>query len=298
MMPSARFFRDLFTRRPRRAVTSHKQREYRPQFDMLEDRWLPSITLSFSSTPLPEPPGTPVSLSLSFSDQDPTHQASYAATVDWGDGTSSTLAVTTDYTGDLVLGSVAGNHAYAQDGTYSFVLTVTGNGDSASQDGSVQVDDGSGTFGGGAQGPVVSVPGGQTSAEGDHVSLQVSASDPEGNSLTYSTIGLPAGLSIDGTGLISGNIDHGDAQTDNGSYTVTVTATDSQGAEGDATFLWTVTVAPPAVTSPGNQSSAEGQTVWLQVGGSDPDGGPMTFGATGLPPGLGIDNGGLISGTA
>ncbi len=59
-----------------------------------------------------------------------------------------------------------------------------------------------------------------------------------GQSLTYSAGGLPAGLSINSaTGLISGT------PTAAGTSNVTVTATDSTGATGSASFSWTVAAA-------------------------------------------------------
>jgi beta-glucosidase len=53
--------------------------------------------------------------------------------------------------------------------------------------------------------------------------------------VSYAASGLPAGLSISPSGVISG------AATATGSSTVTVTATDGSGATGAATFVWTVT---------------------------------------------------------
>ena len=95
------------------------------------------------------------------------------------------------------------------------------------------------------QAPAVTQPEDQTNAEGDEVSLQVEAADPdEGDTLTYEATGLPAGLSIaPGTGEISGTIESGAAQQD--PYTVEVTATDDgdPAESGTATFAWTVTAA-------------------------------------------------------
>jgi hypothetical protein len=55
---------------------------------------------------------------------------------------------------------------------------------------------------------------------------------------------------------------------------------------------------PPTVTAPPNQTSTVGQAVSVPVGASDPDNDPLTFSATGLPPGLSINPGtGVISGT-
>jgi hypothetical protein len=82
----------------------------------------------------------------------------------------------------------------------------------------------------------VTNPGAQTATVGTAASLQVTASDSaSGQTLTYSASGLPAGLSINSaTGLISGT------PTTAGTGSVTVTATDTTGAHGTATFSWRV----------------------------------------------------------
>src|SRR4029077_9821754 len=91
---------------------------------------------------------------------------------------------------------------------------------------------------GGNNGNTVTVtnPGAQTGTVGTAASLQVSASDSaSGQTLTYSATGLPAGLSINSSsGLISGT------PTTGGTSNVTVTATDTTGAAGSASFTWTV----------------------------------------------------------
>ncbi len=89
------------------------------------------------------------------------------------------------------------------------------------------------------QSPVVTSPGAQSSAVGQAVSVQVQASDPQGDALTYSATGLPAGLAIGAsTGKITGT------PTTAGTSSVTVTAKDPAGNSGSATFTWTVTAAP------------------------------------------------------
>ncbi|MDH6133424.1 hypothetical protein P3T37_002819, partial [Kitasatospora sp. MAA4] len=81
----------------------------------------------------------------------------------------------------------------------------------------------------------VSSPGNQTTTTGGSVSLQVNGSDSaSGQTLTYSATGLPTGLSISSSGLISGT-----ASTA-GTYSVSVKATDTTGANGSASFSWTV----------------------------------------------------------
>jgi subtilase family serine protease len=82
----------------------------------------------------------------------------------------------------------------------------------------------------------VTNPGSQTGTVGTAASLQIKATDSaSGQTLTYSATGLPAGLSISSsTGLISGT------PTTAGTSDVTVTATDTTGASGSASFTWTV----------------------------------------------------------
>ena len=46
------------------------------------------------------------------------------------------------------------------------------------------------------QPPVVTNPGNQTSVVGTNVNLAIGASDPNGDTLSYSATGLPVGLSI------------------------------------------------------------------------------------------------------
>jgi hypothetical protein len=92
--------------------------------------------------------------------------------------------------------------------------------------------------------PVVTNPGSRSSTVGQATSLQIQASDPQGDVLTYSATGLPTGLTINSaTGLISGT------PSTAGTFTVTVTARDPGGATGSATFSWVVgTVSTPDAT--------------------------------------------------
>ena len=80
----------------------------------------------------------------------------------------------------------------------------------------------------------VTNPGSQSGTVGAAIStLQIKATDSAGKALTYSATGLPAGLSISGSGAITGT------PTTAGTSTVTVTAS-SGTASGSAQFTWTV----------------------------------------------------------
>src|SRR5207244_7069032 len=81
----------------------------------------------------------------------------------------------------------------------------------------------------------VTNPGTQTTTVGTAVSRQVTASDSaSGQTLTFTATGLPAGLSISSSGLISGT------PTTAGTSSVTVTARDGTGASGSAPFAWSL----------------------------------------------------------
>ncbi|MFJ8139874.1 putative Ig domain-containing protein [Streptomyces sp. NPDC096013] len=112
----------------------------------------------------------------------------------------------------------------------------------------------------------VTNPGSQSTVTGSAASLQISASDSAGATLTYSASGLPTGLSISSsTGLISGT-----ASTA-GTYAVTVTATDSTGASGSASFTWTVSTSGGGTCTStqllGNAGFESGNTTWTASSG-------------------------------
>jgi hypothetical protein len=124
-----------------------------------------------------------------------------------------------------------------------------------------------GGTGGGGGGNTVTVtnPGSKTGTVGTATSLQISATDSGGASLTYSASGLPTGLSISSSGLISGT------PSAAGTFSVTATATDSTGASGSASFTWTISgsggggsCSGQKFTNPGFESGATG---WTQTSG-------------------------------
>jgi beta-glucosidase len=78
-------------------------------------------------------------------------------------------------------------------------------------------------------------PYGYSSPKGAAVSFQMQAQDSNSSqSLTFTAAGLPPGISIASNGTISGS------SGTLGTYTVTVTATDTKGVSGTATFVWSV----------------------------------------------------------
>ena len=71
------------------------------------------------------------------------------------------------------------------------------------------------------------------------ISLQVAASDLDGDPLSYIATDLPPGLTIGaGTGLIAGTISAG--ASSGSPYNVTVTVSDGKGGSTPTNFTWTV----------------------------------------------------------
>ena len=141
----------------------------------------------------------------------------------------------------------------------------------------------------------VASPGAQTGTVGTAASLQLKASDSAGKTLTYSATGLPAGLTVNSAGLITG--------TPATAATYTVTATAASGtASGTTTFSWTVNSGGPSgetvtVSTPDSQTGTVGTAASLQLKASDSAGKALTYSATGLPAGLTVNSTGLITGT-
>jgi hypothetical protein len=88
--------------------------------------------------------------------------------------------------------------------------------------------------------PEITQPPDQEDYEGETIiPLQIVALDPDGDTLTYSAVGLPGDLTIDPvTGLISGTIAVG--ANASSPYSVTVTVEDPDGLTDSASFSWTV----------------------------------------------------------
>jgi large repetitive protein len=142
--------------------------------------------------------------------------------------------------------------------------------------------------------PVVDAPlPNQASPDSDVVSVPVAAnfSDLDGDTLTFTATGLPAGLSINAAGVISGTIAANASQVNGGVYTVSVTASDGKGGTVTSTFTWTVTnPAPVAQDSSATTTEDTPVSVAVLANDSDPDGDPLTVTAASAPNGSVVIN--------
>lgn len=105
---------------------------------------------------------------------------------------------------------------------------------------------------------------------------------------TFGASGLPPGLSINTTGVVSGT------PTTVGTYNATISATQN-GHTTNFGVTFNVTLGPPVITSAATASGAAGFAFSYQITATNS---PTGYSATGLPPGLTVDTTtGLISGT-
>ena len=200
---------------------------------------------------------------------------------------ASGLPTGLSYANGIISGTITDDAA----GSYTVTLTAsdpTANGTAA---------DATATFTWTVNPPMVTLsnPGNQTNLAGLSVYVFATGWSSDGAMVTYSSSGLPPGLSYT-NGVISGTI----ADDAAGSYPVTLTASDptANGTAANATATFTWTVSPPMVTlsNPGNQTNLAGSSVYVYATAWSSDGAMVTYNASGLPPGLSYTNG-IISGT-
>src|SRR6202000_1788659 len=148
-------------------------------------------------------------------------------------------------------------------------------------------------------GPAGTAIANQTANEGETFPLDVSShftAPAAGDTLTYSA-SLPTGLAINATtGVISGT----PTDSDFGSNTVTVTATDAPGAAVSQSFTLTVNDPGPTDGAIANHTASEGQPFSLDVSShfAAPAAGDTLSYSASLPAGLPINAvPGVISGT-
>jgi PKD repeat protein len=129
--------------------------------------------------------------------------------------------------------------------------------------------------------PVLAAIGNKSVSENNALSFSVSATDTDGDTVTYSYSGLPAGASFSSQTF---NWTPTYAQT--GTYQVTFTASDGQAQDSE---IITITVGnvnrPPVLSSIGNKSVYASGLLTFTVSAADPDGDTTAFSTGTLPAG-------------
>lgn len=133
--------------------------------------------------------------------------------------------------------------------------------------------------------PVLDPIGDKMTDENQTLQFAVSATDPDGDALSYSASNLPAGAAFNpATGIFSWTPSYGQA----GNYTnVEFTATDNGSPMQLDTKLITITVndinRPPVFTAIGSQEVPENQPLTFTISATDPDSNSFVLSAANLP---------------
>src|SRR5438552_2499942 len=130
--------------------------------------------------------------------------------------------------------------------------------------------------------PVLAQPANMTVNEGQVANQTITATDPDGNPLTFSKVSGPAYVTVttttQGTGTATGNIALAPGFSDAGTATASVSATDGSLSDGKS---FTITVnnvnQNPVLAQPANMTVNEGQTANQTLTATDADGQALTF---------------------
>ena len=134
--------------------------------------------------------------------------------------------------------------------------------------------------------PVLDAIGSKTAVAGQALTFTATATDPEGDPLTFSLVGAPAGASINAT---TGAFSYTPASAGTVSLTVKV----SDGKLTDQEKI-TITVAPAANSAPtlapiGSKTVDEKTLLSFTAKATDPENDPLTFSLVGAPAGAAIN---------
>ncbi|MBI5406795.1 MAG: tandem-95 repeat protein, partial [Nitrospirae bacterium] len=205
------------------------------------------------------------------------------------DGDSLTLSVTglpafCSFTDNLNnTGSLTCTPGFTDAGVYSGITITANDGIGGTGSDSFNL-----TVTGVNRAPTLNPIGAKGVNEGSLLSFTVSGSDPDGDSLTFSVTGTPAGASFN---PVSRTFSWTPDYTQSGLYSVTFSVSDGSLTDFEVVSITVNNVNAPPVLSPiGAQTAFEGGTLNVTVTASDPDGGSLTLTATGLPAFCGFTN--------
>ncbi|MDI6787025.1 MAG: M6 family metalloprotease domain-containing protein [Planctomycetota bacterium] len=129
--------------------------------------------------------------------------------------------------------------------------------------------------------PTLTSPGTKTVNEALTLNFTLSATDLDGDIITYSAIGLPQGASLDSTtGIFQWSPDY----TQSGNYSVTFVASSNSLSDSKTILIIVYNVdRAPQLTSPGNKNVNEAQLLTFTLSATDPDGDSIVFTMTSTP---------------
>jgi hypothetical protein len=135
--------------------------------------------------------------------------------------------------------------------------------------------------------PVLAAIASQQVNEGETLEVLVSASDPDGDALSFSAPDLPGFGVLSDNGDGSGSLQFTPDFSDAGSYTITIVVSDAGTPSLSDTTTFQLTVVqvnlPPVLASISDTTVVEGGELSITLNASDPDNDTVTFFAENLP---------------
>jgi len=240
-----------------------------------------SITQSFTVT-VAEPNHAPVITSTAVTTGTAGTAYTYTVTATDPDGDTLTYSLTTNPTG-MTINSATGVITWTPTaaGSENVIITVSDGTDSITQSFTITVAEALN------QAPVITPITDYTLTLGGTFSYTVTATDPDGDTLTYSLSTYPTGMTIDSaTGVITW------IPTSVVSYSVTIEVSD-----GDLTDVQTFTVTvleipnkAPVISPIADATIILGETFSYTATATDPDGDTLTYSLTTNPTGMTINS--------
>ncbi|MDK2948414.1 MAG: hypothetical protein PWQ63_1574 [Methanolobus sp.] len=182
--------------------------------------------------------------------------------------TYSAVGLPTGATLDTTTGDFSWTPGYDDAGTYDIEFIATANSAIDSETITITVNNVDRT-------PELDAIGDKTVNENDLLSFTISATDPDGDAVTYSAVGLPSGATLDS---ITGDFSWTPGSDDSGSYSVEFIATANSLTASETI---TITVGnvnrAPELGSIGDRSVLEDSLLTIILSGSDIDGDSLTY---------------------
>ena len=140
----------------------------------------------------------------------------------------------------------------------------------------------------GNQAPVLDPIGNQAVDPDVQLAFVITATDPDGNALSFSATGLPAGAELVDQGDGSAGFAWTPTLDQTGSYPVTFMVADDGSPVANDSETITISVGavnqPPVLAAVGSHTVYEGSPFSIQLAATDPDGDALAFDVLGLPP--------------
>ncbi|WP_321390426.1 putative Ig domain-containing protein [uncultured Desulfuromusa sp.] len=142
--------------------------------------------------------------------------------------------------------------------------------------------------------PVLAPIGNKSIVEGAYLSFTLSATDADGDPLTYSVSNLPDGSGFDeATGVFSWTPTFDQSQV----YAVTFSVSDGSDTDTETINITVADVAvnkAPVLAAVGNKAVDEGETQYIPISATDEDGDSLVYSAGNLPSGATFDPAGQM----